>query len=226
MRTLALRSLIGSIAASALVGIYVLLLGSFGEREERVLLTAMSVSGLSILAMACGSAFERSRLGKLPQAGALASVASFVLFMVGIWSDSGWRSLWYLAISLALLACATAFASLLSLATLARKFRWTQRLGMISAFLLAAVLILVLWAELDSEGAWRLVGVLAIVVGAVAIGVPVLHHMSEPAPGRASARQESRIRFCVACGHGLASGSDIATCNRCGARFRVDLFGE
>ncbi len=223
MRICALRTLIGSIVASALVGIYVLLIGSFGDLEERVLVTALSVSGLSILAMACGAAFERSRLGLLPHMGALVSVASFALFMIGIWSDSNWKPLWNTALSLALFACAGALACLLSLATLARRFRWTQFLGVISAFLLVAMLIFLIWVEVENEAVWRIVGVLAILVGTVTIGVPVLHRMSLPSEGSDSFSQESSIRFCVACGSRQAGGSDVVTCRQCGARFRVDL---
>ena len=224
MRTFALRTLIGSIVASALVGIYVLLIGSFGDLEERVLVTALSVSALSILAMACGAAFERSRLGLLPHLGTLVSVTSFALFMIGIWSNSNWQPLWNTALSLAALAFAAALACLLSLATLARRFRWTQLLGMISAFLLAAMLVFLVWADVDSEAVWRIVGVLAILVGAVTIAVPVLHRMSMPTAGSDSSSQESSIRFfCAACGSGLAGGSNVVSCRQCGARFRVDL---
>lgn len=222
MSTLALRTLIGSITASALVGIYILLVGDFGDLEERVLVTALSVSALSILAMACGAAFERSRLGLLPPLGALVSVVSFTLFMINIWSNSNWRPLWNMALSLALLACAAALTCLLSLATLARRFRWTRLLGLISAFLLAAMLVFLVWADVDSEMVWRIVGVLAILVGAVTIGVPVLHRMSVSPARSDSLRQESSIRFCVACGSALAGDSEVVTCRQCGVHFRVD----
>ena len=47
-----LLSFIFSIGACGLIGIYVLLLGNFGWYEERILATAASIGGASILAMA------------------------------------------------------------------------------------------------------------------------------------------------------------------------------
>jgi hypothetical protein len=221
MRTVALRVLIGSVVISALVGIYILTIGHFGDLEVRVLVTALSISGLSILAMACGAAFERGRVRPLPHLGVAVSVTSFLLFMIGIWSESDWQPLWKTALSLAFVGVAAAHACLLSLATLSPRFHWTQWLGLTSAFLLVAMLIFFVWAEVDSEGLWRVVGVLAILVGAVTIGVPVLHRMSAPSAAPAAATQESSSRYCVACGSSVASGTDVLRCHQCGAHFRV-----
>ncbi len=223
MKTLALRTLIGSIALSALVGIYILLVGNMGDLEVRVLLTSLSISALSILAMACGVAYERGRLAPLPLVGAATSGLSFVLFMIGIWGESEAETLWKSAVTTLLIGAASAHTCLLSLAALAPRFRWSRGLGAFCAFALAALLSLMIWAELDNQGLFRTVGVLAIGLGAVTIAVPVLHRMSAGDSPPAAAVVEGPARFCVGCGHAITGDADPMSCGRCGTRFRVEL---
>ena len=54
---LLLRALLGSIAVSAALGIWAVL-GDFGRIEEKVLLTALAMSGTSLLAMASLSSWS------------------------------------------------------------------------------------------------------------------------------------------------------------------------
>ena len=131
MRTLALRALIGSIALSALTGIYVLIVGGEGDLEGKILATALSISALSILVMACGAGLERRKLGLLPHAGTVAGVAAFILFMIVFWEFGSHRVLVQIALSLALASAAAALACLLSIADLNSRFRWVRALGAI-----------------------------------------------------------------------------------------------
>ena len=135
-----LRALVGSIALSALTGIYVLVFGSDGDVEGRVLFTALSISVLSILVMACGAALERRRLRLLPHVGTASAVAGFVLFMVVIWELGSHRVWVQCALSLVLASAAVALACLLSLAALAPRFRWVRALGFLSDAALTTML--------------------------------------------------------------------------------------
>ncbi len=54
----ALKVLIVSVGTSALLGVIALLTGEFGESQVKVLFTAMTVAGASIIGLACGAALE------------------------------------------------------------------------------------------------------------------------------------------------------------------------
>ncbi len=220
MRRIALQALIASIAASALVGMYVLLLGGGGDLEGKILVTALATSVLSILVMACGAALERGHLGFVPHGGTAASLGAYILMMIVIWKLSGRHGIAEGALGLAVVGAAAALACLLSLAALAPRFRWVRVSGYASAAAVALMLNLFIWHVLEPEEGLpvRLTGVLAILLAAVTITVPILHRLSErPVPAPAVP-----VRHCVACGERLAgmAGTEIE-CPACGARFLV-----
>jgi len=229
MRTLALRVLIGSIALSALTGIYVLIVGGDGDLEGKVLATSLSISALSILAMACGAGLEGRKLGLLPHAGIAAAVAGFVLLMIVIW-DLGSHRVWVqLCVSMALGSTAAALACLLSLVALAPRFRWVRALGFVADAALTTMLNLFVWELLDTPNdvLARLTGVFAILLGAVIIAMPILQRMGKPEERRlagANAGTAESVRHCVVCGERLKGAQQAEfTCSGCGARFRVEF---
>ena len=79
-----------------------------------------------------------------------------------------------------LVAAACSHLSLLSLARLDRRFAWTRTAAFICVWLLAAILLYILWAEPEpSDGlVTRILGVLAILVASVTVVTPVLHKLS------------------------------------------------
>ena len=94
------------------------------------------------------------------------------------------------------------------------------------------MLILFIWDLLDTENEIfaRMTGVLAILVGAVTIAVPILQRMSNPEERsleEVNAGGPGSVRHCVVCGQALneAPASEI-TCPECGARFRVEFSRE
>jgi hypothetical protein len=221
VKRLALRLLIVSVGISALLGIYALLAGDFGELEVRILLTSLSVSGASILSMACGVAWERGRLGYLPRAGVLLAIASCALVVVGIWAKISEEEFWKSVASASIVAVALGHSSLLSLARLEPRFSWSLPCAYVNAILLAAVLVIVIWTEADSEWLWRGVGVLTVLLSGVTILVPVFHRMGRTVdllvPGA--------IQFCPSCGASVPTGEREASCGRCGASFRIEFLG-
>jgi len=210
VKRLSLRILIGAVAFSALLGVYALLAGEFGRIEARVLLTSLTVSATSILAMACGVAWERAALGRVPAVGTVLAVVTCLLTIVGIWADPRSVAYFKVTVSVCLAATACAHASLLALATGAP--RWSRLAGYGLACALAAAVALMVWLEADDELAWRWVGVLAVLLAAATIAVPVLHRTS----GKEA--QAPQSRFCPACG--AEAGSP---CPNCGARFHVEF---
>jgi hypothetical protein len=97
--------------------------------------------------------------------------------------------------------------------------RWVAYLA---AFLMSGALVLLVWDVLkEGDGLLRFIGVLAILVAAVTIAVPVLHRMSGALPAEQTA-PAAKLRFCVACGRPLEGQPGVVECPRCGARFRIE----
>jgi hypothetical protein len=173
---------IASVALSALIGIVVILFGNFGELESKVLLTTLTVTVTSILGLACGAYLESGRGRILPLAGIMFAVVTFAMWLIVIWAGSNppGSSFMEITMSATLLAAACSHLSLLSLATLAAKFQWTQTAAAVLIWLATALIFALIWANLhDYEGTiGRVLGVLGILVATVTILTPVLHRLS------------------------------------------------
>jgi len=96
---LALASLAISLAGSALIGITIILVGDFDETEMRVLATAGTLAGFSILSLPSLFYFEQARYAYLTRVGIAASLALFAMVLLVIWSenlnygDAFWKTL-------------------------------------------------------------------------------------------------------------------------------------
>lgn len=218
MRRIALIVLVVSVAVSALVGIVSLVMGEFGETQTKVLLTSLCVTGASILAMACGAALDRARWRAVPFAGIGLAVAGFALVILLIWIEGRHDDAWKAAATLLIFATSAAHASLLSLARLPPSRRWLHAAALVSNVVLALFLATALWADLDEDWVGRAVGVLTILLCAFTILVPVVHRFGKPP---VEGRAETRIRFCPSCRARLDAPAGRATCDACGATFRV-----
>ena len=85
LKRIFLYLLIASVAASALIGIVVILLGNFGDHETKVLLTAGTVTMTSILGLACGAYLESGRGRVVPITGIVLALAAAVMWTLIIW---------------------------------------------------------------------------------------------------------------------------------------------
>ena len=217
MKRIALRTLIGSVAISALLGVVAILGGSgFGDLQAKVLLTALTVSGASILVMACGAAWERGILRPVPKFGAIAAVATGALLTIGLWGEVRGDEYWKLVGTVSIAAGALAHASLVALAELAARFRWSRLVAYALAAILSFTLIVLVWAEgSDSEGVFRFVAVVSILLASATIAIPVFHRMSRMDGADAG----TEARFCPQCGVALSLPTE---CGGCHARFRVE----
>lgn len=182
----ALHVLIVSVSLSALLGVVALLSGDFGDLEIRVLLSTLSVSGASILAMASAAAWERQSGRPWAAVGIGASIAGFSLVLIGIWLEVGEDVLWKFAGGLITLGCAGAHGSLLRLARLAPPHRWVVVTTLGIAALLTLLIEFLILIEGDGEGVWRVIGALAILVTTGSLVTAILQRLDrrgvEPAP--------------------------------------------
>lgn len=157
---------IGSFSVAALLGIAALLGGgAFGEAESRVLLTTVIV-GFESLAVLCYLALAGHRLVGVGVLGGLISLVCAGTALWWVWVS--WDSLddepWRLFFSTLVLALTFAQASLLIRAA----DRDGLRAGMTATLVLAAVVAAMLIGPIvsesfpESDGYWRLFGVVAI----------------------------------------------------------------
>jgi hypothetical protein len=216
--------LVASIVLNAALGIYALLVGGpLGTIELNVLLTSVSISAAGALALACIPALERGLLGSLPRLALGATVVGCGVFIAWIWHDDVPGALERSAFTLLIVAVAGAHVCLVGLASLAHRFRWAVIATALLTLVLAALVASAVWSdwEEDSDAFFRATGVVAVLLAAFTLLVPVLHRVSRgearPVPAEGAA-----ARFCPRCGAALVEARPgTTTCTACGARFSV-----
>lgn len=179
--------LICSIALSALMGIWAILSGEFGELQARVLGTTLTVVGTSILGLACGAFLESkysrdSAIKIVPVTGIILAVFSALVTMWLIWIVVGWGESWIyktLAVSI-IFAFSFAQLSLLSLAHLVRRFRWATTAVYFVVMALASIVSLIIIFDPQSDDflVSRFIGVLAVTDAALTVMIPIFHRLS------------------------------------------------
>lgn len=173
--------LIVSVALSALVGIAVLLFGNFGEFEIKVLLTTLTITVTSILGLACGAYLESGRGRMIPIAGIAIASLSCILWIYLVWHGTVHEEYFAkLLLSLTLLSATCAHISLLSLATLDRRFLWSRYAFLAADWILTIYLLFLIWNAqwIEHDATPRVIGVLSIIVAALTLVTPVFHKLS------------------------------------------------
>jgi len=217
MRRSFVRIVIGLISANAAIAVFVLLSGDIGETEGRILGTSLLATATAVLGMVCAPALSAGRRRPIPLVGMAAALGGFVLVTTAIWGEID--SVWFgkTAGSAYLVAGAAALASLLSAWPVGGRAAWVGTAG---GLLLAAATIALLagmWFEVDSPGFWRVFAVLAVLLAATSLAIPILHRA-----GSSVARVA--IADCPFCGSPIEGTTDTAiTCPTCGRRFLVHL---
>ena len=180
LRKFFLYTLIISVVVSALLGIGVILFGKFGDFETRVLMTTSTITITSILGLACGARFELGRGRVLPLTGIGLSIIAAILCIVMIWVRGSSEDLGKTTLSAAMLATVCAHLSLVSIAWLDARFKWSYYLLWIADWILNSILLYILWFSPDgnSDLVPRLIGVLSIVIAALTIMTPIFHKLS------------------------------------------------
>jgi uncharacterized small protein (DUF1192 family) len=176
--------MICSIALSALMGIWAIL---SGDVEYRVLGTTLTIVGTSILGLACGAFLENPRSQKfpliaVPAVGIIFSVLSALIIVWLIWIEGNWSGDFIyktLCVS-SIFAFSLSHLSLLSIAQLSRRFRWSLITAYVVIFALASIISFIVVFEPPSDGGivLRLIGVLAVVDAAVTVMIPIFHRLS------------------------------------------------
>ncbi len=218
-----------SVVANAVLGIWALLSGDFGDTQRKILGTSFLVSAAMLSVLVNVPAARRRALWPAPSVGAITGSSGFALFVVFVWTEPG-DDFWFkLAGSLLVVAAAASVASSLSLIALPAPFGWLQPVGTVLITLLGITVIVGLWAEPDTGWYARLLGIEAVLVAAMTLLIPVLARFSPSGP-RGTGREigsagPAAIRFCPSCGrpveHSPLGSVTPTSCEVCGLTFEV-----
>ena len=222
-----LHTVIGALVLSALVGVYVLLFGTFGKTEERILLTTLSISYFSVTSLACAAAFEKKRHPLLSVPGLVLGIAGFLLFIPGIWAD-WWRFSAFAKTSIIVGVFSFSFAQacLLSLATLERRLAWVFCAAVVFIMALAGMIsAMVIW---EPKGEWivRIAGAVGIFDGCLSLCVPILHRLGgrQAAPTAETFKQIELV--CPRCGQRGIHPLGRIECPQCSLVLTVQIETE
>jgi len=222
-----LYTVIITLVLAALMGIYVLLAGRFGETEGRILLTTVTVSFFSMMSLACAAAHEKGQdhwLLSVP--GIALGVAGLVLYVLAIWLD-WWRyemaSKW-LGI-LGIFSFSFAQASVLSLLSLERHVRWVFYAAVTCIMALAVFVSGMILSEPYHED-WpiRIAGVLGILDGCLSLCVPIVYRLDRKETAVRAAETYRQIELsCPRCGERGTYPIGKITCGKCSLALRVEI---
>jgi len=174
IRKLSLKVFIGFLALTALIAIISVLSGDFSEIQLKILATAFTISAASILSMSCAAFIEKRKLIRLGLSGIFLSAAGAILLIVGIWPEIDSEEYWKTTITLIVSAIAFAHAFLLFLPELDDKQKWVRTVSSVSIGILAVQIVVAVWGEIENEDYYRLLAVVAIIVGLETLVVPTL----------------------------------------------------
>jgi hypothetical protein len=212
---------LGAIAVTAVLGLYAVLVPDFGDVQAKILGTSAAISISSILVLACVPAWERRLAGPLPLVGAGLTLVALALVVVGMWDETDTSTYWKLFGTVLLLALWSVLTSLLALARLPARQRWTYFAAAGCSLALTIVGIVAVWGGADSSAGGRLAGALAVLSAAFILVVPVLARAGRGEVAAETHGSDGR-GFCPRCGARVADGAGpTITCGRCGARFRI-----
>ena len=224
-KRVALWCLIVSVAASALLGILIVLAGDFSDVQVRIILTTLTISSMSICALAAGALWENKRNKFLSLSGATLAVLAALLFIVGIWTRTSDEEFWKFSASVGIVAVATAHVCLLSLARLAGVFAWIRTIAFVTVYVLAGQLIYLIYWQPSGDTFVRIVGATSIIVAAFSIVIPIFHRLNrkETADQTGGAGRLFPTISCPQCGASHPNSLTEIACGACGCRFLVTI---
>ena len=168
-----------SLSISALIGIFVFLLGDFGETDFKLLMTTLTIGGYSLTGLCCSVLYEKRKFTSLALSGMAISVIGFLYTVLVIWeaidlyNDLTWRVVAILIV----LAASTAHSCLLLLLK-SKKTLVNSALSATIIFIsiVALMLTILVLNELDVDDFYyRLLGIFAILDVLGTIVTPILN---------------------------------------------------
>jgi hypothetical protein len=181
-KRLLLIAAITSLAGTAAIAIAVLLLGDFDETEARILATTLGISVASLLALPGAILLEQGRDAALAWLTVGFACAAFVLFEITIWNAWDNETAWKLTGSAAAAAAASTQISAMTTrlhATDRRAVRGAYVAAVWLAAILAGMVVLAVWTEIDSTTYYRALGALVVLNVFLSLVQPLLRRLRE-----------------------------------------------
>lgn len=210
MRRRYTRLAITLVALNAGLAIVILATGDPGEVEGRILGTSLLATASALLAMVQTAGFdERRRV-----IGIGAALTGFVVVTIGIWTETDVAAWWRLGGTAYTVGTAGAVSAVLSARPLGGRNAWLQQAARILVAAAATMIVGGIWFEPSSDAYWRVFAVIAVLIAASGLAIPILH--------RSSGGAGAHVAHCPLCGGDVdaATEADI-TCVRCSRTFRV-----
>ncbi len=219
---------VSSIVANAVLGIWALLSGDFGETQGKILATSFLVSAAMLSILVNIPALRRRSLWPAPVVGGATGALGFALFIALVWAEADGDDWFKFAGSLLVVAAAATLASSLALIATPGRLRLIQTAVYVLVAALAATIIYGLWFEPDTAWYARLVGVEGVLVAAATLLVPVLSRFAarhEPQRSPVLPIGGAQARFCPSCGNPVEpqplGSATVSVCGTCGLGFTV-----
>lgn len=231
-KRMALWFLVVSVSLSALLGIFAILFGTFGDFQARTILTTITISAASVCALAAGALWESRGARILPRIAVVLAVLATLLIIFGLWARINEEEFWKFNRTVGVLAIASAQACLISLAKLAPRFVWTRTIALIALIFLAAQIIFIIYGDVWGENIFKSVGATAILVAALTIMMPVFHRLSRGDLSDSKSKSVSADQhlfptvLCPRCGMTQPNSYTQITCTSCGCRFVVTIIDD
>ena len=175
-----LISMIVSLSISALIGIVIFLLGSFGEIQTRILLTTLTIGGFSLAGLCSAILYDKNRFVIWGVLGMILSFIGFLVITAIIWEIFRLNSVWEFGLTLIVLSFTFSHTSLLLLINSERRSVKSALVTTLVFITLVALMILSMIWEFVHYGQFtvRLFGVFAILDVLGTIVTPILHKIT------------------------------------------------
>jgi hypothetical protein len=180
IRRVFLVSLISSLSLSALVAIFIFLVGNFGEIEVRLLLTTLTIGGYSLTGLCSSVLYDKRRYTGFALLGIVVAVIGFLMTVGALWEIVDPEDAWKGVLIFMVLSFSIAHTSLLLLAKSEHSLVNTLLSAtVICIAIVAGMLINLIIGAFNGLGEfyYRLLGVFAVLDVLGTIVVPILRRV-------------------------------------------------
>jgi len=222
-----LYTVIATLVLAAVMGIYVLLAGRFGQTEGRILLTTVTISFFGMMSLAGTAAHEKGPdhwAWSVP--GIALGLAGLVLYVLAIWAD-WWRyelaAKWLVV--LGIFSFSFAHISVLSLVSLEDRVRPLFYAAVASIAALAMLISgMILGGHAPEAWHFRVAGVLAILDVCLTLCVPIVSRLSRRESPVGAVETYRQIELCCPrCGERGTYAIGRIACRACALGLRIEI---
>ena len=168
-------ALLASLAAAVLVVVAMALLGEYTKTSGRLLLTAISLAGFCLLALAPSALAHREKYTLVGTAGIAAAGLGFLLVAVGTWATLSPDAYWKATGIVSVWAVSAAYVSWL---LVLNPGRWSTRAAQVGAVLASGLVVVLatvaIIGEITVTAYWWAVSIIIVFQIASGLAVPLM----------------------------------------------------